>query len=75
MPQKLTTTTCFMQGEDSRPWAWMKQALVVSFIFIVVNLMFLEKNLSRIHAELDIKLMFKLYVYKEKCSCYTVILL
>ena len=48
---------------------------MVSFIFIVVNLMFLEKNLSRIHAELDIKLMFKLYVYKEKCSCYTVILL
>ena len=46
---------------------------MVSFIFIVVNLMFLEENLSRIHAELDIKLMFKLYVYKAKCSCYTVI--
>ena len=30
MPQKLTTTACFIQGESSGE-DWMKQAVVVSF--------------------------------------------
>ena len=32
MPQKLTTTACFIQGESSpEDSPWMKQAVVVSF--------------------------------------------
>ena len=30
MPQKLTTTACFIQ-EESEDSSWMKQAVVVSF--------------------------------------------